>query len=77
MAAAANGTTDAEPDGAGADDQRLDIQAHLQGWRTVIHRARRCDLSLFHLGLDVLDYFLIEGLTIDIDFRLPRDLLFS
>lgn len=55
----------------------LGVQAHLQGWRTVIHRADRCDLSLFQLGLDLLDHFLNEGLTIDIDFRLPRDLLFS
>lgn len=55
----------------------LGVQAHLQGWRTVIHRADRCDLSLFQLGLDLLDHFLNEDLTIDIDFRLPRDLLFA
>jgi hypothetical protein len=55
----------------------LGVQAHLQGWRTVIHRADRCDLSLFQLGLDLLDHFLNEGLTIDVDFRLPRHLLFD
>ncbi|MCA9869256.1 MAG: IS4 family transposase [Anaerolineae bacterium] len=54
----------------------LGVQAHLHGWRTVIHRTNRCDLSLFQLGLDLLDHFLNEGLPIDVDIRLPRDLLF-
>lgn len=55
----------------------LGVLAHTQGWRTIIHRADRCDLSLFQLGLGLLDHFLNEGLTIDVDFRLPRHLLFG
>ena len=27
-------------------------------WQAIIHRGRRCDLSLFQLGLRLLDYFL-------------------
>jgi hypothetical protein len=55
----------------------LGVQAHVEGWRTIIHRADRCDLSLFQLGLDLLDHFLNEGLSIAVDFRLPRQLLFD
>lgn len=29
-----------------------------EGWDKVIHRTERCDLSLFQLGLRLLDYFL-------------------
>jgi hypothetical protein len=32
-----------------------------EGWRSVIHRKSRCDLSLFQLGLRVLEHFLNEG----------------
>ena len=42
----------------------------LEGWRHRIHRTDRCDLSLFRLGLDLLDYFLNEGMPIPVDFRL-------
>ena len=55
----------------------LGVQSHTQGWRTIIHRADRCDLSLFQLGLDLLDHFLNENLPIDVDFRLSRHLLFA
>lgn len=55
----------------------LGVQAHVQGWRKIIHRTDRCDLSLFQLGLDLLDHFLNEDLAIDVDFRLSRDLLFA
>jgi len=41
------------------------------GWMRTIHRARRCDLSLFQLGLTLLDHLLNEGLPIPVDFRLP------
>ena len=41
------------------------------GWKNQIHRTDRCDLSLFQLGMDLLDYFLNENLPIPVDFRLP------
>jgi hypothetical protein len=40
-----------------------------QGWRKVIHRTDRCDLSLCQLGLDLLDYFENEGKRIPVDFK--------
>lgn len=40
-----------------------------QGWHKVIHRTDRCDLSLFQLGLDLLDYFENEGKRIPVDFK--------
>jgi hypothetical protein len=42
-----------------------------QGWQRRIHRTDRCDLSLFQLGLDLLDYFLNGDSPIPVDFRLP------
>jgi len=36
----------------------------------LIHRADRCDWSLFHLGLALLDYFLNEELPIPVSFTL-------
>lgn len=41
------------------------------GWKNQIHRTDRCDLSLFQLGMDLLEYFLNENLPIPVDFRLP------
>jgi hypothetical protein len=38
------------------------------GWINVIHRGDRCDLSLFQLGLRLLDYLLNEGFTIPVAF---------
>jgi hypothetical protein len=38
------------------------------GWRGVIHRRKRCDLSLFQLGLRLLEHFLNEGLPIPVQF---------
>lgn len=35
----------------------------------VIHRGDRCNLSLFQLGLDLLDYFESEGKHIPVDFK--------
>lgn len=49
----------------------LGALAKQTGWHTVIHRTDRCDLSLFQLGLRVLDYFLNEHLPIPILFRMP------
>lgn len=38
------------------------------GWINLIHRGDRCDLSLFQLGLRLLDYLLNEGFTIPVAF---------
>jgi len=37
-------------------------------WVRIIHRGDRCDLSLFQLGLRLLDYLLNEGCTIPVAF---------
>ena len=37
-------------------------------WRSIIHRRKRCDLSLFQLGLRLLEYFLNEELPIPVQF---------
>jgi hypothetical protein len=37
-------------------------------WRGIIHRRKRCDLSLFQLGLRLLEYFLNEELPIPVQF---------
>ncbi len=38
-------------------------------WRAIIHRKKRCDLSLFQLGLRSLEYFLNESLPIPVQFH--------
>jgi hypothetical protein len=38
------------------------------GWGRIIHRSDRCDLSLFQLGLRLLDYLLSEDYTIPVAF---------
>ena len=38
------------------------------GWVSIIHRGDRCDLSLFQLGLRLLDYLLSEDYTIPVAF---------
>jgi len=40
-----------------------------EGWREWIHRRKRCDLSLFQLGLRVLEHFLNEELPIPVQFH--------
>lgn len=40
-------------------------------WRKFVHRTDRCDLSLFQLGLRLLDYFLNEGKPIRVKFQMP------
>ena len=40
-----------------------------EGWREVIHRKKRCDLSLFQLGLRLLEYFLNEEFPIPVQFH--------
>ena len=37
-------------------------------WRSIIHRHKRCDLSLFQLGLRLLEYFLNEESPIPVQF---------
>ena len=40
-----------------------------EGWQGIIHRRNRCDLSLFQLGLRLLEHFLNEGLPIPVQFH--------
>jgi hypothetical protein len=40
-----------------------------EGLRELIHRRKRCDLSLFQLGLRVLEHFLNEELPIPVQFH--------
>ena len=40
------------------------------GWQAIIHRGPRCDLSLFQLGLRLLDYFLNHDQPIPSAFNL-------
>ena len=40
------------------------------GWMTVIHRGDRCDLSLFQLGLRLLDHLLHKGIAIPVAFHI-------
>ena len=37
-------------------------------WRASIHRRKRCDLSLFQLGMRLLEYFLNEELSLPVQF---------
>jgi hypothetical protein len=39
-----------------------------EGWMRIIHRGERCDLSLFQLGLRLLDHLLNAGLSIPVTF---------
>jgi hypothetical protein len=39
-----------------------------EGWTALIHRMKRCDLSLFQLGMRLLEYFLNEELSIPVQF---------
>ena len=40
------------------------------GWQKIIHRQDRCDLSLFQLGLRILEYFLNEDFSIPVVFHI-------
>jgi hypothetical protein len=40
-----------------------------EGWQNIIHRRKRCDLSLFQLGLRLLEHFLNEQLPIPVQFH--------
>jgi len=39
-----------------------------EGWRGIIHRQSRCDLSLFQLGLRLLEHLLNQNLPIPVQF---------
>ena len=41
-------------------------------WLPQIHRATRCDLSLFQIGLLWIEHCLNEGLPLLIPLRVPR-----
>jgi hypothetical protein len=49
------------------------VVAKRDGWVPVIHRTERCDLSLFQLGLSLLQHFLDEGRVIPVSFQIPAD----
>lgn len=46
----------------------LGTLAHVEGWLAIIHRTERCDLSLFQLGLRLLEHFLNEGMPLPVAF---------
>jgi hypothetical protein len=48
----------------------LGVFCEQAGWREIIHRRKRCDLSLFQLGLRILEYFLNEDLSIPVQFHI-------
>jgi hypothetical protein len=50
----------------------LGVVAKRDDWVTIIHRADRCDLSLFRLGLDLLEHFLNQSLPIPVSFVMPH-----
>jgi hypothetical protein len=47
--------------------------AQQDGWVSMIHRQHRCDLSLFQLGLRLLDFFLIHDQPIPRKFNLQPE----
>lgn len=44
-----------------------------EGWVGIIHRRHRCDLSLFQLGLRLLDHFLNEDFPIPVAFHIATE----
>jgi hypothetical protein len=50
----------------------LGAVAKRDDWIKIIHRADRCDLSLFRLGLDLLEHFLNQSLSIPVSFVMPH-----
>lgn len=49
----------------------LGVVAIRDNWVAIIHRPDRCDLSLFQLGIRLLDHFLNQGVPIPFALRLP------
>ncbi len=50
----------------------LGVVAKRDDWVKVIHRTDRCDLSLFRLGLDLLEHCLNESIPIPVGFVMPH-----
>jgi len=50
----------------------LGVISKQHGWVKTIHRTDRCDLSLFQLGLGLVEHFLNEHLSIPVEFQMPR-----
>lgn len=55
----------------------LGTWARQQGFVSLIHRTDRCDLSLFQLGLDLLEHCLNEVAPIPVSFTLPQEFLLA
>jgi len=51
----------------------LGVQALRPRWRKCIHRVKRCDLSLFQLGLRLLDHLLEKELKLPVVFTLKAE----
>jgi hypothetical protein len=51
--------------------RKLGVLAKRDGWVAISHRTDRCDLSLFQLGLSLLEHSLDEGIGIPEAFRMP------
>jgi hypothetical protein len=49
----------------------LGVIAKRDDWVKIIHRTDRCDLSLFQLGLNLLEHLLNEHLPIPVEFQMP------
>jgi len=47
------------------------VLAIRDGWNEVVHRTDRRDLSLFQLGLRLLEHFLNENLPVPVAFQMP------
>ena len=47
----------------------LGVLCTTAGWQRVIHRRTRCDLSLFQLGMRLLEHFLNEQLPLPVQFH--------
>ena len=61
-----------EPDGANGEYIWIVYLGSIgakEQWRHLIHRRKRCDLSLFQLGLRLLEYFLNEEMPIPVQFH--------
>lgn len=50
----------------------LGALAMRDGWHRIIHRTDRCDLSLFQLGLRLLEHLLNEGMPIPVAFQMLK-----
>jgi hypothetical protein len=50
----------------------LGVIAKRDDWVKIIHRVDRCDLSLFQLGLKLLEHFLDYDLPIPVRFDMPQ-----